>query len=262
VSLLLADPRVDANVVDDNSCSPLADAVRKGRLDVVRAFLADPGRCAPTTLAAARGYASGPDRPVLAALLDTALLDNGAAQNASAMPLEGSPASWVEVVDESQLAYAMPADAVSNDKFAVPSKILFSKVGSPTSSAVSQEAAGGSSLRRRAAMALAEQKLAAGVSEVAVPPPAAMLTVTVTAVCAAEHPGDLALATGDVVVVTDNSDPTWWKGYKQSDTSKAVGTFPHNHTVTNCEVGASVVAMEGFDGPEPGASKAAVPDSA
>jgi hypothetical protein len=58
-------------------------------------------------------------------------------------------------------------------------------------------------------------------------------TVTVTAVCAAKQPGDLAIAAGDVVVVTDNSDPTSWKGYKQSDTSKAVGTVPHNHTATN-----------------------------
>jgi hypothetical protein len=59
-------------------------------------------------------------------------------------------------------------------------------------------------------------------------------TVTVTAVCAAEQSGELALAVGDVVVVTDNDvDPMLWKGYKQSDTSKAVGTFLHSHTATN-----------------------------
>ena len=45
VSLLLADPRVDADVVDDEGRSPLADAVRKGRMDVLRVLLeVSPGR--------------------------------------------------------------------------------------------------------------------------------------------------------------------------------------------------------------------------
>jgi Ca2+-binding EF-hand superfamily protein len=87
--------------------------------------------------------------------------------------------------------------------------------------------------------------------------PSAAVTVTATAPRVAEHPGDLAFATGDVVVVTDDTDtaPGWWKGYKQSDANKAVGVFPHNHTVANCKIGASVVAKESFDGPEPSATR-------
>jgi hypothetical protein len=84
-------------------------------------------------------------------------------------------------------------------------------------------------------------------------PDGVAVTVTVTAACVAEHPGDLALASGDVVVVTDDSDESWWKGYKQGDASKAVGVFPHNHTVVNCAVGAVVVALQDYHGPEPGA---------
>jgi hypothetical protein len=42
----------------------------------------------------------------------------------------------------------------------------------------------------------------------------------------------LALAAGDGVAVTgDSDDSAWWKDYTQGDASKAVGVAPHNHAV-------------------------------
>jgi hypothetical protein len=78
------------------------------------------------------------------------------------------------------------------------------------------------------------------------------VTVTATVDYVAEHAGDLGLTAGDVVVVIDDADADWWRGYKLGDASKTVGAFPLNHAVVNAAVGGVVVALQAFAGPEPG----------
>ena len=72
------------------------------------------------------------------------------------------------------------------------------------------------------------------------------VTATATTDYVAEHPGDLALTAGDVVVVKEAFDAEWWKGHLLSDASKKTGAFPRNHMVVNVAVGEVVTALQDF----------------